>query len=1039
MASVTGFRARFAVGTIRGRSVLAGVALLIIFGGMTALAIWRTSNDRDEHAELEQKSHAVAALQEARAQLYLSGTLLASAAFSEDPLPLVDSYGKAVSEGEASLHEAEVAFAAENDPQSLSTLQGLDGQLEELRPTLDAVITVSLNSDKETARSLAFEYLPQIWPRASLILTDLGELARVEQAKLTDATAEANSQASRTLWMIVMFGVAGFLVALAVLANLIRSVVRPLALLQRSVRAVTSGDMESRAEVSGPQEVASLAADFNEMIGQLNSTAAQMGHRLEVESAVARVSALLGAAEDTDSGLNRALKILAEAVDAEHAYIFMFKDGNTKMDNTHEWNAAGKAVPKDRFVDIDCATYAWWIDKLTRNKEIVLHDISQLPAEAAAETAVLTKMNVKSAIAVPLGPSGKPDGFVGFGDTRVSHVWQEDDVQLLRLGSESISSFTNRRRAERALRESEERFRSLSAAAPIGIFQTNATGETVFSNDRLTEMAGQSFGPEHRWQDTIHPDDRDGVVREVTRSLGQRVEFVREFRVLTPQGITHWICVHATNLRSKDGQFGGVVGTVEDITERKQGEDALRQSEERFRTLGASAPIGIFHADAVGKVVFVNERFAEIAGVSFPDSEDRNWYDVVHPSDRDQVIREVIEAIKARGEFAREFRLLTSRGVTRWVSARARDMRDSGGRFTGLMGTIEDITERREGEEALRQSEERFRSLSASAPVGILLTSGGNTVTYTNESLRAILGLGPDESLESVSRDYALTTFVHPDDWQGINEAHIEASNREAYEFLREFRIVTRQGETRWVRVHVIPVMSGEGAQTGRVGTVEDITEHKMLEEEREGAFERTTLLLAMAAEARDPYTEHHLFRIRGYSEAIALQMGLSPRLSKEIGLASLLHDIGKTRVPDAILTKPGPLSEEEWQVMRRHTIWGEELLPDSTWFTTARRIARSHHENWDGSGYPDGVKEDEIPLSARIVAVADGFDAMTSKRPYKGAWPPARAMRELRDNKARRYCPQVVEAFERAVAEGTVARIAGVRRRRLSDLMKAA
>jgi len=893
--------------------MLAGVALLIILGGMAVLAIWRTSNDRNEHAELERKSHAVAALQEARAQLYLSGTLLASAALSEDPLPFVDSYGEAVAEGEASLHEAEAAFVAEDDSQALSALQELDGRLEQLRPTLDALIAVALNSDTQTAQSLALEYLPQIWPTASLILTDLGELARVEQAKLTDATTEANSQASTTLWMIVMFGVAGFLVALAVLANLIRSVVRPLASLQRSVRAVTSGDMESRAEVSGPQEIASLAADFNEMIGQLNGAAAQMGHRLEVESAVARVSALLGAAVNMDSGLNSALQILAEAVDAEHAYIFMFRDDNTKMDNTHEWNAAGMIAPKDRFSNLDCATYSWWIGKLMRNDEVVIHDIAQLPAEAAAEADILAKMNAKCALAVPFGPAGKPTGFVGFGDKRECHVWREEDVRLLRLGSESISSFINRRRAERALRESEERFRTLSASAPVGIFQTDADGEAVFTNERLDEIAGLQFGADYHWYDAVHPDDREQAVRDAFRSITDRTEFAKEMRFLTPQGVTRWIHVRARQLRSKDGRFMGLVGTVEDISERKQ------------------------------------------------------------------------------------------------------------------------------AEEALRQSEERFRSLSASAPVGILLTSGGDTVTYTNESLRAIVGLGPDDRLKSISRDYVLDTFVHPDDRQGIIEAHIEASNREAYEFLREFRILTRQGETRWVRVHVIPIMSGEGAQTGRVGTVEDITEHKMLEEERQGAYERTTLLLALAAEARDPYTEHHLFRIRGYSEAIALQMGLSLRLSKEIGLASLLHDIGKTRVPDAILTKPGPLTEEEWQVMRRHTIWGEELLPDSPWFTTARQIARSHHENWDGSGYPDGVKEDEIPLSARIVAVADGFDAMTSKRPYKGAWPPARAMRELRNDKGHRYCPQVVEAFERAVAEGTVARIASVRRSNLSDLMQAA
>ncbi len=1017
--------------------MLAGVALLIVFGSMATLAIWRTGSDRAEHAALERRSHAVAALQEARAQFYLSGTLLAAAALSEDPLPLVNSYREAEREGEASLLEAENEFLAESDSQALSALQGLDAQLGELRPAIDNLVTVALNSDTDTARSLAFQYLPQIWPTASLILTDVGELARVEQTKLTDATAEANTEANTSLWLMVMFGVAGFLVVLAVLANLIRSVVRPLASLQRSVRAVTSGDMESRAEVSGPQEVASLAADFNEMIGQLNGAAAQMGHRLKMESAVARVSTVLGAAEDTDSGLNSALKILAEAVDAEHAYIFMFKDDNTKMDNTHEWNPADKFAPKGQFADLDCATFGWWTGKIMRNEEVVVHDVSQLPAEAAAESAFLTAMGAKSALAVPLGPAGKPDGFAGFGDTRVNHVWQEDDVKLLRLGSESISSFINRRRAERALRESEGRFRSLSASAPIGIFLTDTSGGSVYVNEQLLSISKLSLEQALGlgWAKIIHPDDRTAVIAEKERATRDNDQFSCDFRIVTSEGDTRWVSV----LSKPVGSLGARVGTLEDVTERKQAENALRQSEERFRTLGASAPIGIFHADAVGKVVFVNERFVEITGVSFPDNEDRNWYDIVHPSDRDEVIRGVIEAIKARGEFAREFRLLTSQGVTRWVSARARDMRDSSGRFIGLMGTIENATERREKEEALRQSEERFRSLSASAPVGILLTSGGDTVTYTNESLRAIVGLGPDERLESISRDYVLDTFVHPDDQQGIIEAHIEASSREAYEFLQEFRIVTRQGETRWVRVHVIPIMSGEGAQTGRVGTVEDITEHKMLEEERQGAYERTTLLLAMAAEARDPYTEHHLFRIRGYSEAIALQMGLSPRLSKQIGLASLLHDIGKTRVPDAILTKPGPLTEEEWQVMRRHTVWGEELLPDNTWFTTARQIARSHHENWDGSGYPDCLEAGDIPLSARIVAVADGFDAMTSKRPYKGAWPPARAMRELRDDKGHRYCPQVVEAFERAVAEGTIGRIATVRRSNLSDLMKAA
>jgi PAS domain S-box-containing protein len=367
------------------------------------------------------------------------------------------------------------------------------------------------------------------------------------------------------------------------------------------------------------------------------------------------------------------------------------------------------------------------------------------------------------------------------------------------------------------------------------------------------------------------------------------------------------------------------------------------------------------------------------------------------------------------------------------VYARATNIRSKDGRFAGLVGTVEDITERRQAQDALRQSEERFRSLSASAPVGIFLVDGEDRVTYVNEGLQAIVGSIPENVTE------ALNAIVHPEDRESTLQAHADAAAQPVYELLQEFRITTAAAEARWARVHVTSILSSEGERTGLVGTLEDITERKNLEREREDAYEKTTLLLALAAEARDPYTEHHLFRIRGYSEAIAHQMGLSEEVGKEIGLAALLHDLGKTRVPDSILTKPGPLTEEEWQIMRRHPVWGEKLLPRDPWFKTARQIARSHHENWDGTGYPDRLAGDEIPLAAIIVAVADGFDAMTSRRPYKGAWPPVRAMRELRDTKGKRYSPEVVEAFERAVAAGDIARIASVQRRGISTLTKAA
>ena len=208
--------------------------------------------------------------------------------------------------------------------------------------------------------------------------------------------------------------------------------------------------------------------------------------------------------------------------------------------------------------------------------------------------------------------------------------------------------------------------------------------------------------------------------------------------------------------------------------------------------------------------------------------------------------------------------------------------------------------------------------------------------------------------------------------------------------------------------------------------------------EEKRKAYESIVFLLATAAEARDPYTEDHLYRIRGFAEAIAAELGLPPDEIREIGFSSLLHDLGKIRVPDSILTKPGPLSEAEWRIMKQHPLWGEELLSAHPWLETARQIARWHHERWDGTGYPDGLRAEQIPLSAAIVTVADGLDAMISDRPYRKAWPPRQAIVEIRAQKGRQYSPDVVQAFNRALRKGAIKRVAA-ETLRLSELDRAA
>lgn len=132
----------------------------------------------------------------------------------------------------------------------------------------------------------------------------------------------------------------------------------------------------------------------------------------------------------------------------------------------------------------------------------------------------------------------------------------------------------------------------------------------------------------------------------------------------------------------------------------------------------------------------------------------------------------------------------------------------------------------------------------------------------------------------------------------------------------------------------------------------------------------------------------------------------------RDIAWSAMLHDVGKLRVPDRVLLKPGRLTEEEWGLIRQHPAWGEELLSGADGFALARAIVRSHHENWDGTGYPDGRAGEAIPFAARIVRIVDVFDALRSDRPYKPAWSPERTLDEMQAMRGRGFDPELADLF---------------------------
>ncbi len=190
----------------------------------------------------------------------------------------------------------------------------------------------------------------------------------------------------------------------------------------------------------------------------------------------------------------------------------------------------------------------------------------------------------------------------------------------------------------------------------------------------------------------------------------------------------------------------------------------------------------------------------------------------------------------------------------------------------------------------------------------------------------------------------------------------------------------------------------------------------KRSEEEILEAYDLTLEGWAKALEYRDAETEGHSRRVTDLSLGLAKELGCGEEEIAHILRGALLHDIGKMAIPDEILFKPGPLDDEERAVIEKHPIYAKEMLEDIPFLLPAIRIPYNHHERWDGKGYPEGLKGEEIPLSARIFTVIDHWDSLRSDRPYRKAWPREKVVRYIQENTGKIYEPRIVEAFFRVV-----------------------
>ncbi len=214
------------------------------------------------------------------------------------------------------------------------------------------------------------------------------------------------------------------------------------------------------------------------------------------------------------------------------------------------------------------------------------------------------------------------------------------------------------------------------------------------------------------------------------------------------------------------------------------------------------------------------------------------------------------------------------------------------------------------------------------------------------------------------------------------------------------------------VRTH-LSLMMARRSLTNQNCILEERVRERTAELERN--IRETLLRLGLAAELRDNDTGMHIRRIKEYTVLLATRYGLDEKQAHDIGLAATMHDIGKIGIPDGVLLKPGKLDQDEWSTMKSHVRIGAAILenPTSALLELSRVIALSHHERWDGRGYPNGLKGEAIPLPGRIVGLVDVFDALTSERPYKRAWTVDKAIAMILSERGSHFDPDLVDVFE--------------------------
>jgi PAS domain S-box-containing protein/putative nucleotidyltransferase with HDIG domain len=421
----------------------------------------------------------------------------------------------------------------------------------------------------------------------------------------------------------------------------------------------------------------------------------------------------------------------------------------------------------------------------------------------------------------------------------------------------------------------------------------------------------------------------------------------------------------------------------------------------------------IYFKDADNRFRFCSRTLAEMVGL-------KDWRDMIGKKDFDVFDEELAKIYRTEEAVIFEQGLsiknkvnpfIHESGYNGWVETNKWPLFDDAGKVVGLFGISRDITEYKRMEDELRAAAERFRGLVEQSIAGIYIIQD-ELLTYCNERFAEIFGYASAKDLIGRSP----LVIVDDQDAGLVGEKIRLLSSREEHKYYYSFNGIRKDGSKIIAGVHgSLATYLGRPAV---IGLLQDISEKKQDEEkiaryilQLQEAFMNTVQVAMTLSEMRDPYTAGHERRVAELSVAISTELGFDANRQQGMRVAGYLHDIGKITIPAEILSKPGKLSEVEYTLIKQHARSGYDVLKDVEFPWPVAEVALQHHERIDGSGYPQGLKGNEIAFEARILAVADTVESMSTHRPYRPALGIEKALEEIERGRGIIYDQLVVDA----------------------------